>query len=300
MNEKTTLEIIAPTVEEALAQGLSQLGLTADAVSVEVLDSGSKGLFGFGGRQVRVRLTVNPPPSEIAGPVTQSKPEAKQAKAPVKRAEPAPKAKESKPQPKAEVKESKPQAKVEVKPEAKSARVEKKPDPAKTLPLPPKEESHSSDMVLEAAESIVSKLIHLMGMKAQVSAHYDESSTDDRRVIQVDVHGDNLSALIGRHAETLTAFQHVASLMVGKQTQQWVQLTVDVEGYRERREKQVRQIALRMVEQVIKTGRKATLEPMTASERRAIHIELRGHPAVTTESTGEEPHRKVVILPKKQ
>jgi len=55
---------------------------------------------------------------------------------------------------------------------------------------------------------------------------------------------------------------------------------------------------LRMVDQVIKTGRKATLEPMTASERRVIHIELRGHPAVTTESTGEEPHRKVVILPK--
>jgi spoIIIJ-associated protein len=86
--------------------------------------------------------------------------------------------------------------------------------------------------------------------------------------------------------------------MVGKQTQQWVQLVVDVEGYRDRREKQVLQLAMRMVDQVIKTGRKGSLEPMTASERRAIHIELRGHPAVTTESTGEEPHRKVVILPK--
>jgi spoIIIJ-associated protein len=141
-------------------------------------------------------------------------------------------------------------------------------------------------------------MINYLGMKAQVSAHFDETSTDDRRTIQVDIRGDNLSALIGRHAETLTAFQHVASLMVGKQTQQWVQLVVDVEGYRDRREKQIRQLALRMVDQVIKTGRKATLEPMTASERRAIHIELRGHPAVTTESTGEEPHRKVVILPK--
>jgi hypothetical protein len=66
MNDRTTLEIIAPTVEEALLQGLSQLGLTADAVSVEVVDSGSKGLFGLGGRQVRVRLTVNPPP--LPGP----------------------------------------------------------------------------------------------------------------------------------------------------------------------------------------------------------------------------------------
>src|SRR5258706_473954 len=61
MNERTTLEIIAPTVEEAIAQGLEQLGLTADAVSVEVLDAGNKGLFGLGKPHVRVRLTVNPP-----------------------------------------------------------------------------------------------------------------------------------------------------------------------------------------------------------------------------------------------
>src|SRR5215211_8463624 len=60
MNQRTTLEIIAPTVEEALAQGLAELGLTADAVSVEVLDAGNKGLFGLGRPQVRVRLTVNP------------------------------------------------------------------------------------------------------------------------------------------------------------------------------------------------------------------------------------------------
>lgn len=299
MNEKTTLEIIAPTVEEALAQGLAQLGLTADAVSVEVLDSGSKGLFGFGGRQVRVRLTVNPPMSEFTTPASPSKPQAQERPAPVKRETP-PKAREPKPQPKPEVKAPKPQPKAEAKPEAKPSQTEKKADPPKAMPLPAKEEVHFADPVLDATESIVSKLIYHLGMTAQVSAHYDETSTDDRRVIQVDVHGDNLSALIGRHAETLTAFQHVASLMVGKQTQQWVQLVVDVEGYRERREKQVRQIALRMVEQVIKTGKKATLEPMTSSERRAIHIELRGHPAVTTESTGEEPHRKVVILPKKQ
>jgi spoIIIJ-associated protein len=286
MSDRPTLEIIAPTVEEALLQGLSQLGLTADAVSVEVLDSGSKGLFGLGGRQVRVRLTVNPLPGEVA-PASAPKLKA----APAKQAESTPKAKESKP---AEIKVA------ANKPEPKPRRAEKKPAPAET-PMPVavnKVTGNDADPVLDTTESIVSKLIHHLGMKAQVSAHYDESSTDDRRTIQVDIRGDNLSALIGRHAETLTAFQHIASLMVGKQTQQWVQLVVDVEGYRDRRDKQIRQLALRMVDQVIKTGKKATLEPMTASERRTIHIELRGHPAVTTESTGEEPHRKVVILPK--
>ena len=265
----TTLEIIASTVEEALSQGLAQLGLTADAVSIEVLDSGSKGLFGLGGRQVRVRLTVNPPAGEY---VAAAEPNPRPA--PAKLTESAPKAKET-----------------------KSRRAEKK--PAETGPAVAKKvENHVHDPILDSTESIVSKLIHHLGMEAQVSAHFDETSTDDRRTIQVDVRGDNLSALIGRQAETLNSFQYVASLMVGKATQQWVQLVVDVEGYRSRRDKQVRQIALRMADQVIKTGRKATLEPMTASERRAIHIELRGHPAVTTESTGEEPHRKVVILPK--
>ncbi|MFN8380936.1 MAG: RNA-binding cell elongation regulator Jag/EloR [Anaerolineales bacterium] len=285
MSERTTLEIIAPTVEEALQQGLSQLGLTADAVSVEVLDSGTKGLFGLGGRQVRVRLTVNPPPGEYKPVVDntptdevkekpKAAPRADRKPAPAKKAESTPKAKEQKPR----HTEKKPAAEV--------------PTPAKKVERP------DHDQLLDAAEEVVSKLINYLGMKAQVSANYDETSTDDRRSVQVDVRGEDLSALIGRHAETLAAFQHIASLIVGKKTQQWVQLTVDVEGYRSRREKQIRQLANRMADQVTKTGRKVTMEPMTANERRVVHIELRGHPAVTTESTGEDPYRKVVILPK--
>lgn len=292
MSERTTLEIIAPTVEEALQQGLAQLGLTADAVSVEVLDSGTKGLFGLGGRQVRVRLTVNPPPGEYkpvvvdtpievkekpkAAPRAERKPVSSPKGAPAKKAESTPKTKEQKPR-----------------------HTEKKPVAAVEASAPTKKvERPDHDQLLDSAEEVVSKLINYLGMKAQVSANYDETSTDDRRSVQVDVRGEDLSALIGRHAETLAAFQHIASLIVGKKTQQWVQLTVDVEGYRSRREKQIRQLANRMADQVTKTGRKVTMEPMTANERRVVHIELRGHPAVTTESTGEDPYRKVVILPK--
>ncbi|MBN8582443.1 MAG: Jag N-terminal domain-containing protein [Anaerolineae bacterium] len=279
MSERTTLEIIAPTVEEAIQQGLDQLGLTADAVSVEVLDSGSKGLFGLGGRQVRVRLSVTPPPMPD---LPASAPEPKPVSA--KKAESKPKAKEPKPRP-----EKKPAApKAETKPEPR-------PEPK---PAPQRPSNVENDAVLNTTEEVISKLIHHMGMTAQVSAHYDESDPADNRTIQVDVRGEDLSALIGRKAETLASFQHVASLIVGKQTQQWVQVVVDVEGYRARREKQIRQLANRMADQVTKTGRKVTMEPMPSSERRVVHIELRGHPAVKTESTGDEPYRKVVILPK--
>ncbi len=254
MNEKTTLEIIAPTVEEAIVQGLAQLGLTADAVSVEVLDTGNKGLFGLGKPQVRVRLTVVPPGGAVE-----------------EKTEPAP----------------------ALKPEAK--RVEKKPEAA---PVTKSEPQLEHDALLDHTEAVVSKLLHLLNLEAQVSAHYGEAERDGRRSIHVDIRGNDLSVLIGRRSETLTAFQYVASLIVGKETEQFVQLSVDVEGYRDRREKQLIQMAKRMADQVAKSGRRQTLEPMPSGERRVIHIALRDHPAVKTESTGEEPYRKVMILPK--
>ena len=248
MEERPTLEVIAPTVEEALARGLEQLGLTADAVSVEVLDAGTKGLFGMGGRQVRVRLTVN-------GPGGAPAPAPKPASRPDREAAPVP---------------------------AAAAAAEPK----------------SHDTTLDLSEAVVSRLLSNMGVEAQVNAHFDESDRPDRRSIRVDVRGKDLSMMIGRHAETLNAFQYVASLMVGKETQQFVQMTVDVEGYRARREKQLRQMAQRMADQALKMGRRVSLEPMSAAERRVIHMELQNHPAVTTESVGEEPRRKVTIAPK--
>lgn len=253
MNEKPTLEIIAPTVEEALAQGLAQLGLPAEAVSMEVLDAGTKGLFGLGGRQVRVRLTVKSDEEPVA-PTEEPSP------ASVKKEKSEPKKKPA-PQPKVE------------------------PDPG-------------TDELLDLAEETVSKLLSLMKLEAQVSAHYEESDREGRQTIHVDVRGDDLSILIGRRSETLNAFQYIASLMVGKEVQQWVQLVIDVEGYRSRRENQLRRMARRMAEQVIKTGRRQVLEPMSSNERRIIHLELREHPAVYTESIGEDPHRKVCIIPK--
>jgi len=276
MNERTTLEIIAPTVEEALSQGLAQLGLTADAVSVEVLDTGNKGLFGLGKPQVRVRLTVNPPPGTVSVSEvkeTQTEPAEKPKKA-AKRVE----------------KKSEPIAQIQEKPVV---------DARQGAPVKQAESQPEHDPVLDHTEAVVSKLLHLLNLEAQVSAHYGAPGRDEqRRNINVDIRGNDLSVLIGRRSETLSAFQYIASLIIGKETEQFVQLTVDVEGYRDRREKQLIQMAKRMAEQVAKSGRRQTLEPMPSDERRIIHIALREHPDVTTESTGDDPYRKVTIIPK--
>ena len=263
MNQRTTLEIIAPTVEEAIAQGLTELGLTADAVSVEVLDAGTKGFFGLGKTQVRVRLTVNPAPGEM-------KVQTESAPAPKPQAE------------RVEVSEARLPSPV--------------PSPSATKEAEARPEH---DALLDRTESVVSKMLHLLNLQAQVSAHYGSTERDGRHNIHVDIRGNDLSVLIGRRSETLSAFQYIASLIVGKEEQQFVQLTVDVEGYRDRREKQLVQMAKRMADQVSKSGRRQTLEPMPSAERRIIHIALRDHPDVKTESTGEEPYRKVMILPKK-
>ncbi|HXF84492.1 MAG TPA: RNA-binding cell elongation regulator Jag/EloR [Anaerolineales bacterium] len=258
MNERTTLEIIAPTVEEAIAQGLAQLGLTADAVSVEVLDAGFKGLFGLGKPQVRVRLTVNPSGGVSALQRESAIPESEAVESP---------------------------------PSSPLAQTHDKP-----APVMESESAPFHDELLDKAEAVVSKLLHLLNLEAQVSAA--ENVREDRRTILVDVRGNDLSVLIGRRSETLNAFQYIASLILGKETEQFVQLIVDVEGYRERREKQLIQMAKRVADQVIKTGRRQALEPMPPAERRIVHLALRDHPQVKTESIGEEPYRKVTILPK--
>jgi len=263
MNERTTLEIIAPTVEEALAQGLAQLGLTADRVSIEVLDAGTKGLFGLGKTQVRVKLTVIP-----------------EGGMPAATEEPARPSMEAKP---------------------RAAQPQEKPVPVQPAESQPDEKSQDEiehDVVLDKTEAAVSKLIHMMNLEAQVSAHYAERDRDGRRNIHVDIRGDDLSVLIGRHSETLNAFQYIASLVAGKEVGEWVQLSVDVEGYRNRREKQLIQMAMRMADQVAKNGKKQSLEPMPSGERRVIHIALRDRPDVKTESAGVGPHRKVTIVPK--
>ncbi len=236
------IEVIAPTVEEAIAQGLNQLGVTRDDVEVEVLDPGSKGFLGLGGRQVRVRLTIKDSPA--AAP--------------------------AQPQP------------------ADATPVTETPAPAET-----------GDPILDLTCNTVRELLTLMKIEGTVSARYGEPDEgSEHPPVLVDIHGKDLSILIGRRAETLSAFQYVVGLIVGKEAGRYLQVIVDVEGYRGRRERQLRQLARRMAEQAVRSGRRQVLEPMTAAERRIVHLELRGHPDVETLSVGEEPTRKVTIVPK--
>ena len=255
MNERTTLEKIAPSVEDAIAMGLSELGLSREAVEVEVLDEGSRGLLGIGARQARVRLTLKTAQS-VSEPGDVGKPE---------------------------------------KPKTEAARQSGEGTPSETM-----EDGFRSldDNLLFISRQTVAELLEKMKIPARVEVRYGEPDEEGKRPVHVDIRGNDLAVLIGRRAEILNAMQYIVNLIVSKQVEYWVQIVVDVEGYRARRERQLRQMAQRMADQAVKTGRRQVLEPMAAVERRIVHLELRDHPNVTTQSIGEEPGRKVTIVPK--
>jgi len=158
--------------------------------------------------------------------------------------------------------------------------------------------SEDKDTTLKLTEEIVSELLEKMNLEAKVEAKYGEESDNlPFRPILVDISGDDLSILIGRRAKTLNALQYITRLILGKELEHGIPLSIDVEGYRERRELQVRKLARRVAEQVIDTGREQALEPMPPNERRFAHIELQEDSSVYTESIGQDPNRKVIIHP---
>jgi spoIIIJ-associated protein len=244
-----SVEIIAPSVEEAVAQGAQELGVTADRVLVEVIDEGGPGFLGMSPRQARVRLTL------LGGGRPEGAPaDAAETLEPLEDEEP--------------------------------------------LPLP-EEPTEPLDLELQVARDTVQELVTLMGMKARVFSRWGEAEDpEESRPILIDVRGEDLSLLIGRRGESLAALQYISRLIVGKELGNYTPVIVDVEGYRARRERQLRQLARRMADQAVEQNRTMTMEPMPPAERRLVHLELRDHPRVYTESVGEGDQRKVTIVPR--
>jgi len=239
--KKTSLEVIAPTVEEAVARGAAELGLPEDDIQVEVLDEGGKGFLGISARQARVRLTVAIPGD---GPALREQVAAED--------------------------------------------------------MPAGESAQDEDLeAVRAAHDTVDELIQRMGLEAQVSAEWGYKDPEARiRPLLVDVHGDDLGILIGRRGEALTALQYITRLIVSKELERPVAVVIDIEGYRARREQQLRRLARKIASQATDLDRTMELEPMPPNERRIIHVALRDNPAVTTESVGEGSSRKVTVIPK--
>ncbi len=281
------------SVDEAIAEGLRSLGLSQDEADIEVISRGSRGIFGLGSEPAQVRIKRRMPDVRTA-PAPQPAPAAPPAPVSPPAAEAAP----AIPEP-AEQEVNTPPAVLEY--DHEPSRVQSSTRPGEEDVEASDDATPEEDEQLAAlATELLSTMVQLMGFEATVVAEWREPDTDnEQRYLLLDLEGKDLSPLIGRRGDTLGNMQYLVRLMVNQRLHRWKNIVVDVEGYRQRRIDHLSQLALRSAQQVAQTGRPLSLEPMAPGERRIIHITLRDHPDVMTESSGDGERRKVQILPRR-
>ena len=305
-------EFSARTQDEAVEMGLQELGVSIADVDIQVVEEGSKGLFGlFGSRPVKVRLTLKDAEEDPLADLLEDKkpakpqaePEKKQEKKAEKKAEKKPvekKDEEKKPAPEKKKAEKKPEPAEKKEQEEKPAKQEKPAVKAEIRPMEKPEvtmiaaEELTDDSPAGTAHAFLAELTKLMGVDVTI-----DMGTDAEGNVYGYINGDTLGILIGRRGETLDALQYLTSLQVNKGQEGYTRVTLDTEGYRAKREEALVRLANRMANRAQKTGRKVSLEPMNPYERRIIHYALQQTNGVTTHSEGEEPNRHVVITNKK-
>jgi spoIIIJ-associated protein len=153
------------------------------------------------------------------------------------------------------------------------------------------------------AKQVVRELLREMGFANCEVVAVDNPSVielgaNDPPTVFIDVFGPQAGMLIGRRGEHLAQLQYLVNVLVNRRLPSWTRVILDVERYRSRREESLINLAQRVARQVARSRRPITLEPMPASERRIVHVVLRDHPDVTTQSSGEGDQRRVTVYPR--
>lgn len=251
------VEKTAKSLDEAIELAAKDLGVSADQVEYDVIRDSSKGFMRF----------IIGAEVEISAWVKGEKEKVKKTSV----AEEKPKKAEKKIEKKAEVK----QEKVEpVKPAAKE-----------------EEEFVIPKEAVTDAKSFISGMLDRMGLKHELHVKLEKNE------IKIVISGEKMGLLIGNHGKTLDSIQFLTSLYVNRQKKNYIKITIDTENYRKKREETLTNLAKSLARTVIKTKKATTLEPMSANQRRIIHMTLQNNPNVKTYSVGDEPRRRVVVAP---
>lgn len=268
-----TVRITAKTIEAAVAEGLKQLGISREEAVVHVVEQPSSGLFGLIHKKMAV-VDISAPDEEAAVE------EPKEEPAPVEA-------------PKAETPAEEPSAKEAPAPVTEEPKEAPAPEKAEETEKKGREEfvfkQEEQEKTAEEAKKFLFSVFK--GMHLDVTM---ECLMNEERIL-LNLHGEGLGILIGKHGQTLDALQYLTNLAAGKAFHHHYFVLLDVENYRERRKDTLEALARRLAGKVKRTGEPVKLEPMAAGERRIIHLALQNDGAVTTESEGEAPHRYVVI-----
>jgi spoIIIJ-associated protein len=301
----TGQEFTGRNVDEVIAEGLAKLGLRNDQAEIEILSRGSRGIFGLGSEPARVRISRRAPstaaPAQTPAQTQQSAPTS--SPLPVVSPPATPAVPEATPSTVAEPVTVPPPSPIAPSPiEGTRGRVsnlltdEAEEYDQRDSSTKGEAELVSDEELTAMAVEMLHQLVQHMGFTAQINAEWHEADDNGERYLLLDIHGQELSPLIGRRGETLASIQYLVRLMINQRIKRWKNIVVDVEQYKERRVNQLTQLAKRMADQVTESGRAVSLEPMPANERRIVHLALRDHPSIYTQSSGEGERRKVHIV----
>ena len=284
--EKTII-VSGKTIDLAIEAALTQLGLSRDDVSVQVLAQAKAGFLGIGATPAKVEVTYEAPdlkpepPKSALGAASRSKPKAPKVEIPKVET---PKVEAPK------VEAPKAAAPKAEKPRQEKPRAERQPKAEPVKAEPKTYAPAEAGSVEEKIEQFIKGLLENMGSQAVPHAWKEGENN-----YFVDLVGDDLGYLIGRRGDTLDAIQHLANYTVNRGVEGHIRISVDAEAYRQKREDSLRRYAQKKAQQVLKAHRRTTLEPMNAYERHVIHATLQEMDRITTYSVGTEPNRRVVI-----
>ena len=312
------IEITGKTEEEAIKKGLQQLGLDRDEVSVEILERAKAGFLGFGSAPAKIRMSYGPdkPEPKLVKAEAPEVPEAPDAPPPERKER---RERRRKREPRQEVETpaapvvDEPPVAVPVSASADEPQASERPAPRKARPnkrkasqkpkdapepkpaavpetqAAPVSAEEVNDEKAQAIRTFLSGLLEHMDCKAEIRVYQPEEGR-----YKVILEGAGMGALIGRRGETLDAIQQLTNYSVNRNGAR-ARIQLDAEGYREKREQSLQNLARKEAAKVVKYRRSRTLEPMNAYERHVIHTALQEFPGVNTYSTGVDPNRRVVI-----
>ncbi|PIE61648.1 MAG: RNA-binding protein [Desulfobacterales bacterium] len=307
---KNTQEFTGKNVKMAVDTACKELGISKGDLKYNIISTGTSGIFGIVGRKdAKIRVTL--PAKETAhvadderegilsivdeafGEETRHEEDTPTPQPPKKKV---PKAKDNtkKKAPKKAKKsvEIEDSGRWDTTPAPRPARAEQEhmDNTDAELPPPVPVTQASIDLGVEALQ----KMTDLITDDAKIEAITQE----DRLTLQIS--GGNTGILIGRKGQTLDAMQFLTDKIINRQSEARVRVRVDIEGYMETRKENLEQLAFKMAEKAKKTGRPATINQMSAQDRRIVHLALKEDSQVRTQSMGDGYYRRLVIFPKKR
>lgn len=304
------IRVTAKTVADAITEASIMLGTSSDNIEYTVIEKGSTGFFGIGGKkaviEAKKKFTDEDLLNEVFGtkeektkkePKKEFKKDASDGKKDFHKEKKEPK-KEVKKEPKKEIKkEVRQEPKLEVKAEEKKEEQQNVQPPKKEAAETPVVKTPrvpaNPEEAMRRAQTFLQDLFKTMGMTVEVKCEFEEDT------LSIELAGDDMGILIGKRGQTLDSLQYLTSLVVNKGKASYVRVKLDTEDYRNRRKATLENLARNIAFKVKKTRRPVFLEPMNPYERRIIHSALQNDPYVTTHSEGDEPCRKVVVTLKK-